>query len=80
MRPSLYPSARRRAASWLWAGPVGHLLGGSLDFAAALARYLLARARAWLTKSAGRNVIGNARGARRDQMRPLTTRDARPDR
>jgi hypothetical protein len=31
--------------SWLWTGPVGHLLGGSLDFATALARYLIAQAR-----------------------------------
>jgi hypothetical protein len=27
----------------LWTGPVGHLVGGALDFAQALARYLLAR-------------------------------------
>jgi hypothetical protein len=31
--------------TWLWTGPVGHLLGGALDFTQALARYLLARAR-----------------------------------
>jgi hypothetical protein len=35
----------RRARAWLWTGPAGHLLGGSLDFVAALARYVLARVR-----------------------------------
>jgi len=35
----------RRLETWLWTGPVGHLLGGALDFAQALARYLRARAR-----------------------------------
>ncbi|HUB36085.1 MAG TPA: hypothetical protein VL972_04615 [Solirubrobacteraceae bacterium] len=35
----------RRVESWLWTGPVGHLVGGGLDFGRALARYLLARAR-----------------------------------
>jgi hypothetical protein len=35
--------ARRRVETWLWTGPVGHLLGGALDFARALASYLLAR-------------------------------------
>jgi len=36
--------ARRRAESWLWTGPLGHLLGGALDFLGALAAHLLARA------------------------------------
>jgi hypothetical protein len=35
----------KRLETWLWTGPVGHFAGGALDFAAALARYLLARAR-----------------------------------
>jgi hypothetical protein len=35
----------RRAETWLWSGPVGHLVGGTLDFAQALARYARARAR-----------------------------------
>jgi hypothetical protein len=35
----------RRAEAWLWTGPAGHLLGGSLDLLAALARYRVARAR-----------------------------------
>jgi hypothetical protein len=40
------PRARlRRWETWLWMGPLGHLLGGALDFARALARYLLVRAR-----------------------------------
>jgi hypothetical protein len=36
---------RQRAETWLWTGPVGHLLGGALDFLQALTRYALARAR-----------------------------------
>jgi hypothetical protein len=28
---------------WLWTGPIGHLLGGSLDFAEALVNYARAR-------------------------------------
>ncbi|HXP98455.1 MAG TPA: hypothetical protein VN845_00150 [Solirubrobacteraceae bacterium] len=28
---------------WLWTGPVGHLIGGSLDFAQALTHYVRAR-------------------------------------
>jgi len=39
------PPPHRRAETWLWTGPVGHLLGGVLDFAQALGRYALARAR-----------------------------------
>ncbi|HEY2140535.1 MAG TPA: hypothetical protein VGG98_00570 [Solirubrobacteraceae bacterium] len=35
----------KRAETWLWTGPVGHLVGGALDFVQALMRYLLARAR-----------------------------------
>ena len=33
----------KRLETWLWTGPVGHFAGGALDFAGALARYLLAR-------------------------------------
>jgi hypothetical protein len=39
------PGPGRRLETWLWTGPVGHLIGGGLDFGHALARYLLARAR-----------------------------------
>ncbi|MGH2902365.1 MAG: hypothetical protein ACRDK7_02040 [Solirubrobacteraceae bacterium] len=35
----------KRLETWLWTGPVGHFAGGALDFAQALASYLLARAR-----------------------------------
>jgi hypothetical protein len=35
--------ATRRLETWLWTGPAGHLVGGVLDFAGALSRYLLAR-------------------------------------
>ncbi|HTA34438.1 MAG TPA: hypothetical protein VK721_13550 [Solirubrobacteraceae bacterium] len=45
MRPHLRTRWHRRAETWAWTGPVGHLAGGALDFLAALARYLLARAR-----------------------------------
>jgi hypothetical protein len=44
-------SARSRARSfraletWLWTGPLGHLVGGLLDLAKAFALHLLARAR-----------------------------------
>lgn len=34
----------RRLETRLWTGPPGHLAGGAMDFAGALARYLLARA------------------------------------
>lgn len=37
--------ALRRLERWLWSGPLGHFVGGALDFAQALARYALARAR-----------------------------------
>ncbi|HLM85514.1 MAG TPA: hypothetical protein VK272_04920 [Solirubrobacteraceae bacterium] len=47
-RPGLRP--HRRAQAWLWTGPIGHLLGGTLDFASALARYQLARARRRLAR------------------------------
>ncbi|HTB71262.1 MAG TPA: hypothetical protein VK707_09800 [Solirubrobacteraceae bacterium] len=36
-RPALRRS--RRLESWLWTGPVGHLLGGALDLGEALVRY-----------------------------------------
>jgi len=38
-------SPQRRAETWLWNGPIGHLLGSSLDLLEALARYALKRAR-----------------------------------
>lgn len=39
------PPLRRRLEGRLRTGPAAHLLGGALDFAGALAHYLLARAR-----------------------------------
>ncbi|HST54497.1 MAG TPA: hypothetical protein VLJ42_01220 [Solirubrobacteraceae bacterium] len=42
---STFRSLSRRLETWLWTGPVGHLLGGSLDFAQALLRYLFGRLR-----------------------------------
>jgi len=35
----------RRAESWLWTGPVGHLVGGTLDVLEALLRHALRRSR-----------------------------------
>ncbi len=35
----------RRLETWLWTGPAGHLLGGTLDYVQALARYLRQRKR-----------------------------------
>jgi hypothetical protein len=34
-----------RLETWLYTGPVGHLVGGTLDWAELLARYCMARAR-----------------------------------
>jgi hypothetical protein len=39
------PRAHRRLETWFWTGPLGHLLGGGMDFGQALARYLFARTR-----------------------------------
>jgi hypothetical protein len=36
-------SSARRLETWLWTGPVGHLIGGALDFAEALLRWYRAR-------------------------------------
>jgi hypothetical protein len=38
-----YPAALRGAEARLWSGRAAHLVGGTLDFVHALARYLLAR-------------------------------------
>ncbi|HEY2282249.1 MAG TPA: hypothetical protein VGH60_01715 [Solirubrobacteraceae bacterium] len=40
------PPAHRRLETWLWTGPLGHLLGGGLDLFRALASYALTRLRA----------------------------------
>jgi hypothetical protein len=37
-------AAARRFETWVWTGPLGHLVGGALDLGEALARYGLARA------------------------------------
>ena len=36
-------SRMRRLEAWLWTGPLGHLLGGAIDFSVLLARALWAR-------------------------------------
>jgi hypothetical protein len=38
-------TALRRLETWLWTGPAGHMLGGTLDYLQALVRYLRQRKR-----------------------------------
>jgi hypothetical protein len=45
---------RRRLETWLWTGPLGHLVGGALDLCEALLRYGLARARRALMRKVQR--------------------------
>jgi hypothetical protein len=46
------PASRaRRLERWLWTGPIGHLVGGALDFAQALAHYARERRRGALKRS-----------------------------
>ncbi|HEV3046900.1 MAG TPA: hypothetical protein VGY13_06010 [Solirubrobacteraceae bacterium] len=45
MRRPRSPAPPRRAETWIWTGPLGHLVGGSLDLLAALVRYRRARPR-----------------------------------
>jgi hypothetical protein len=33
----------RRLEAWLWTGPLGHLIGGVIDFSLALGRALVRR-------------------------------------
>jgi hypothetical protein len=42
--------ALKRLETWLWTGPVGHLLGGAADVAQALGSHALARVRARLRR------------------------------
>jgi hypothetical protein len=42
--PAPHARSGTRLETWLWTGPIGHLIGGALDFGQALARYLLTRA------------------------------------
>ncbi|HEY5344418.1 MAG TPA: hypothetical protein VIJ66_12275 [Solirubrobacteraceae bacterium] len=59
-RPRSVPPLARRLETWLWTGPVGHLAGGTLDFAQALARYLLVQA----DRRSRRSPIGRGRTIR----------------
>jgi hypothetical protein len=43
MKPRGSGRAHRRLETWLWTGPVGHLLGGGLDVAQAVLAYLRTR-------------------------------------
>jgi hypothetical protein len=44
----------RRIETWLWTGPLGHLVGGALDLGEALARHALARARSAIAPALAR--------------------------
>jgi hypothetical protein len=37
------PPVHRRLAAWLLTGPIGHFVGGALDFAGALTHYFILR-------------------------------------
>ncbi len=43
MKPHGNERAHRRLETWLWTGPVGHLLGGGLDVVQGVFAYLKAR-------------------------------------
>jgi hypothetical protein len=43
--PRRYRASLRRAEARLWSGRAAHLMGGTLDFVQALARYVIARRR-----------------------------------
>jgi hypothetical protein len=43
MKPRGNGRARRRLETWLWTGPVGHLLGGGLDVVQGVLAYLRKR-------------------------------------
>jgi uncharacterized membrane-anchored protein len=43
MKPRGNRHVHRRFETWLWTGPVGHLLGGGLDVAQGLLVYLRTR-------------------------------------
>jgi hypothetical protein len=45
MPPARRQPARTRLETWLWTGPVGHLLGGALDLIGALSRHTFRRVR-----------------------------------
>jgi hypothetical protein len=44
----------RRLETWLWSGPLGHLIGGALDFAEAMLRWQRARRRERAARRADR--------------------------
>jgi hypothetical protein len=46
MARSHTPALLRRAETWIWTGPLGHLVGGSLDLLAAFVHYRRAGVRA----------------------------------
>jgi len=50
-----------RLETWLWTGPLGHLLGGAADLAAALCGYGFRRARRALRRGRRRLRAGRAR-------------------
>jgi len=58
MRARPAQRALRALETWLWTGPLGHLVGGALDVGEALVRH------AWRTRIASRRA---ARAARRSR-------------
>lgn len=63
----------RRLESWLWTGPLGHLLGGALDFACALTRYLISRAR----RSSARGSLARSLSAEAGELTEVQAYAAR---
>ncbi|HTA35804.1 MAG TPA: hypothetical protein VK761_03725 [Solirubrobacteraceae bacterium] len=49
--PRSRASTVRRVETWLWTGPLGHLLGGALDVAEALGGHLLRKQKAGARRS-----------------------------
>jgi hypothetical protein len=51
VKPHSSTSFARRLETWLWTGPLGHLLGGALDVAQALGGHLLRTQKAGARRS-----------------------------
>jgi hypothetical protein len=51
VRPRSLTSTTRRVETWLWTGPLGHLLGGALDVAQALGGHILRTRKAGARRS-----------------------------
>jgi hypothetical protein len=51
VKPRSWTSTARAIETWLWTGPLGHLLGGALDVAQALGGHALRTRRAGARRS-----------------------------